>query len=67
MQDFKVAVATCLKEHIEELTLEEITALIEVPPNKDMGDFAFPCFKLARPLPTIFFSTSLKWYLMLLC
>ena len=29
MQDFKVAVATCLKEHIEELTLEEITALID--------------------------------------
>ena len=48
MQDFKVALATCLKEHIEELTLEEITALIEVPPNKDMGDFAFPCFKLAK-------------------
>lgn len=48
MQDFKVAVATCLKEYIEELTLEEITALIEVPPNKDMGDFAFPCFKLAK-------------------
>ena len=48
MQDFKVAVATCLKEHIEELTLEEITPLIEVPPNKDMGDFAFPCFKLAK-------------------
>ena len=48
MQDFKVAVATCLKEHIEELTLDEITALIEVPPNKDMGDFAFPCFKLAK-------------------
>ena len=48
MRDFKVAVATCLKEHIEELTLEEITALIEVPPNKDMGDFAFPCFKLAK-------------------
>ena len=48
MQDFKVAVETFLKEHIEELTLEEITALIEVPPNKDMGDFAFPCFKLAK-------------------
>ncbi len=48
MQDFKIAVASCLKEHIEELTLEEITALIEVPPNKDMGDFAFPCFKLAK-------------------
>ena len=48
MQDFKVAVATCLKENIEELTLEEIVALIEVPPNKDMGDYAFPCFKLAK-------------------
>ena len=48
MQDFKVAIANCLKEKIEELTLEEIIALIEVPPNKEMGDFAFPCFKLAK-------------------
>ena len=48
MQDFKIAVASCLKELIEELTLEEITALIEGPPNKDMGDCAFPCFKLAK-------------------
>ena len=30
------------------MTLEEITALIEVPPNKEMGDYAFPCFKLAK-------------------
>lgn len=22
--------------------------MIEIPPNKDMGDFAFPCFKLAK-------------------
>ena len=48
MQDFKIAIATCLKEKIEDLTLEEITALIEVPPNKEMGDFAFPCFRLAK-------------------
>ena len=48
MQDFKIAIANCLKEKIEDLTLEEIVALIEVPPNKDMGDFAFPCFKLAK-------------------
>ena len=45
MQDFKVAVATCLKEHIEELTLEEITALIEVPPNKDMGAIPYRSYK----------------------
>ena len=48
MQDFKIAIATCLKEKIEDLTLEEITALIEVPPNKEMGDYAFPCFRLAK-------------------
>lgn len=48
MQDFKVAIANCLKENIEDLTFEEILALIEVPPNKDMGDYAFPCFKLAK-------------------
>ena len=48
MQDFKLAIANCLKEKIEDLTLEEIVALIEVPPNKVMGDFAFPCFKLAK-------------------
>ena len=48
MQDFKVAVANCLKEKIEDLSLEEIIALIEIPPNKEMGDSAFPCFKLAK-------------------
>ncbi|GAA0241736.1 arginine--tRNA ligase [Metaclostridioides mangenotii] len=48
MQDFKLAVAECLKAKIEDLSLEEIKELIEVPPNKDMGDYAFPCFKLAK-------------------
>ena len=48
MQDFKIRIANSLKEKIEDLTLEEIVALIEVPPNKEMGDFAFPCFKLAK-------------------
>ena len=32
---------------IDEKQLEEY---IEIPPNKEMGDFAFPCFKLAREL-----------------
>ena len=48
MQDFKVAISNCLKEKIEDLSKEEIEALIEVPPNKDMGGYAFPCFKLAK-------------------
>ena len=29
MQDFKIAIANCLKEKIEDLTLEEIVALID--------------------------------------
>lgn len=48
MQDFKLAVAECLKAKIEDLSVDEIKGLIEVPPNKDMGDYAFPCFKLAK-------------------
>ncbi|WP_122639306.1 arginine--tRNA ligase [Romboutsia sp. Marseille-P6047] len=48
MQDFKVAIGNCLKEKIDDLSLEEILGLIEIPPNKDMGDYAFPCFKLAK-------------------
>lgn len=26
----------------------EIITMIEIPPNTDMGDYAFPCFKLAK-------------------
>lgn len=48
MQDFKIEIANCLKDKIEDLSLEEIIELIEIPPNKEMGDYAFPCFKLAK-------------------
>ena len=50
MQDFKVAIGNFLKEKIEDLSLEEILGLIEIPPTKDMGDYAFPCFRLAKTL-----------------
>lgn len=48
MADFKKLISKSIKSEIEDVTLEEITALIEVPPNKEMGDYAFPCFKLAK-------------------
>lgn len=48
MADFKKLISESIKSEIEDLTLDEITALIEVPPNKEMGDYAFPCFKLAK-------------------
>ena len=48
MSDFKKVVSQCLKTQIEDMTVEEIEELIEIPPNKEMGDYAFPCFKLAK-------------------
>ena len=32
------------------LTEEEIFSMLEYPPNSDMGDLAFPCFKLSKQL-----------------
>lgn len=32
------------------LKKDEIESMIEIPPQLDMGDFAFPCFSFARPL-----------------
>lgn len=48
MKDFKLEVADIISAQVSDLSLEEIIALIEIPPNKDMGDYAFPCFKLAK-------------------
>jgi arginyl-tRNA synthetase len=31
-------------------TKEEIAGYLEVPPEREMGDYAFPCFKLSRAL-----------------
>ena len=37
-----------LAENIQELEKEEIVSALEIPKKSDMGDFAFPCFKLAK-------------------
>lgn len=47
--DYKKVVAERIKEHID-IDLETIEKLIEIPPKSDMGDFAFPCFQLAKVL-----------------
>lgn len=46
--DFKKEVAELLSTQMPDLTLEEIVESIEVPKHSKMGDFAFPCFKLAK-------------------
>ena len=47
--DFKVAVAEKVAE-ITGLEMEAVSRLIEIPPQEDMGDFAFPCFVLAKTM-----------------
>lgn len=32
------------------LSKEEISSLIEIPPNQELGDYAFPCFVLSKTL-----------------
>lgn len=48
MLDFKMKAAELLNEKINDQELQELYDLIETPPNSDMGDLAFPCFKLAK-------------------
>ena len=48
MADFKQIIAESIKTKVEDMSVEEIKTLLEVPPNKEMGDYAFPCFKLAK-------------------
>ena len=45
--DFKFEIAALIAEKAG-ISQEECAGYIEVPPKKEMGDFAFPCFKLAR-------------------
>lgn len=49
MISFKSVIAEKIAKEVE-LDKNEIEGYIEVPPNEDMGDYAFPCFKLAKTL-----------------
>ncbi|MGL4990198.1 MAG: arginine--tRNA ligase [Sarcina sp.] len=45
--NYKKEIAQRLKEFVD-LDLDKIEGLVEIPPKSDMGDFAFPCFQLAK-------------------
>ncbi len=52
-EEMALIIAHGLKESYGEqgvLPLEEIIASVETPPDGKMGEFAFPCFKLAKVL-----------------
>ena len=48
MINFRKEVANCISKVVPSLGKEEIENLVEIPPNYDMGDYAFPCFRLAK-------------------
>ncbi|MGO1469976.1 MAG: arginine--tRNA ligase [Tissierella sp.] len=48
MINFKEEVVNLIQSQVDALSREEIDALIEVPPSYDMGDYAFPVFRLAK-------------------
>lgn len=39
-----------LAAQIEGMSKEDISATIEIPPKPEIGDFAFPCFRLAKTM-----------------
>ncbi|MBO4927789.1 MAG: arginine--tRNA ligase [Clostridiales bacterium] len=47
--DFRSAVAK-LVEEATGLDFETVNRLVEIPPQEDMGDYAFPCFTLAKTM-----------------
>ena len=49
MIDFTKIIAEEIAKQIG-LDTNEIKGFIEIPSNKDMGDYSFPCFKLAKEL-----------------
>ena len=46
--DFKRHIASRIKA--EGLSENDVYAMIELPPNTEMGDFALPCFRLAKTM-----------------
>ncbi|MDF2804358.1 MAG: arginine--tRNA ligase, partial [Anaerocolumna sp.] len=47
--DFKKEVANKISQLVD-MELERVMELIEIPPQSNMGDYAFPCFQLAKTM-----------------
>jgi len=50
MIDFKKEIAEIIAKNLEGLTEDEINSMIEIPQDQSMGDYAFPCFRLAKTM-----------------
>ena len=50
MINYREKIAEIIAPHVEGLEMSDILDMIEVPADSKMGDYAFPCFKLAKVL-----------------
>ncbi len=48
--DFKKQIANAIASVVNDVTKEDIYNAVEIPADLSKGDFAFPCFKLAKVL-----------------
>ena len=49
MIDFKEKIAEKIANNIQ-MNVENLKSYIEIPKDSTMGDYAFPCFRLAKEL-----------------
>lgn len=50
MMDFKETAAKLIAHRLEGLSVEDVRSMMEIPPERSMGDYAFPCFRLAKTM-----------------
>ena len=41
-------VAKAVQRAVQDLDIQTVEDMLEIPPEKKMGDYAFPCFRLAK-------------------
>ena len=46
----KEQLAEIIAKNVEGLSPDDILSLLEVPPKPELGDYAFPCFRLAKTM-----------------
>ena len=44
----KSRIVDLIAKEVEGLEIADIEGLLEIPPKPELGDFAFPCFRLAK-------------------
>jgi arginyl-tRNA synthetase len=50
MKDYKEIISQLIADATGSMNIEEVRDLIEVPGDEKMGDYAFPCFRLAKTM-----------------